>query len=365
LAYFGLTFGRLPTLPRSLLYERLGMTDTRQFEPVMHRALELALLGPAYGANPQVGAIILDKDLNVIAEGWHKGAGTPHAEVDALSKLPNGVPAGSTAVVTLEPCNHTGRTGPCSEALIAAGISRVVYASNDPGVESANGAQTLRSAGIEVIQGVLEAEADEQSVVWLTATKKQRPYITLKWAQTLDGRTAATDKTSKWISGSVSREDVHLRRSNLDAILVGTGTIKYDNPDLTARKPDGSRYEHQPLRVVVGKSELPQDLRVFNEDAPTVQLKTHDIKDVLSQLWNRGMRHVLVEGGAELASEFIKQGLFDEILIYQAPLLVGGSNVAVTDIGISTMAEGLALEFTEVKQLGADVFMRAIPKEGK
>lgn len=339
------------------------MTDTRQFEPMMHRALELALLGPAYGANPQVGAIILDKDLNVIAEGWHKGAGTPHAEVDALSKLPNGVPAGSTAVVTLEPCNHTGRTGPCAVALIEAGISRVVYASKDPGHESANGAKTLSDAGIEVIQGVLENEAAEQSVVWLTAMKKQRPYITLKWAQTLDGRTAATDKTSKWISGSVSREDVHLRRSRLDAILVGTGTVKYDNPDLTARKPDGSRYEHQPLRVVVGTSELAQDLRVFNEDAPTVQLKTHDISQVLSQLWDRGMRHVLVEGGAELASEFIKQGLFDEILIYQAPLLTGGTNVAVTDIGINTMADALTLEFVEVKQLGPDLFIRAIPKE--
>jgi diaminohydroxyphosphoribosylaminopyrimidine deaminase/5-amino-6-(5-phosphoribosylamino)uracil reductase len=340
------------------------MTESRQFEPMMHRALELALLGPAYGANPQVGAIILDKDLNVIAEGWHKGAGTPHAEVDALSKLPNGVPTGSTAVVTLEPCNHTGRTGPCAQALVAAGISRVVYASNDPGNESANGAQTLRDAGIEVIQGVLEKEADTQSVVWLTAMNKQRPYVTLKWAQTLDGRTAATDKTSKWISGSESREDVHLRRSQLDAILVGTGTVKYDNPDLTARKLDGSRYEHQPLRVVVGNSELSPDLRVFNAEAPTVQLKTHDINQVLSKLWDRGMRHVLVEGGAELASEFIKQGLFDEILIYQAPLLVGGTNVAVTDIGISTMADGLALEFVEVKQLGADVFMRAIPRRG-
>ena len=340
------------------------MTDTRQFEPMMHRALELALLGPAYGANPQVGAIILDRDLNIIAEGWHKGAGTPHAEVDALSKLPNGVPAGSTAVVTLEPCNHTGRTGPCAAALIEAGLSRVVYASKDPGNESANGAGTLRDAGIEVIQGVLEAEADEQSYVWLTATKKQRPYVTLKWAQTLDGRTAASDKTSKWISGSESREDVHLKRSQLDAILVGTGTVKYDNPDLTARKPDGSRYEHQPLRVVVGMSELSQDLRVFNEEAPTVQLKTHDINQVLSKLWDRGMRHVLVEGGAELASEFIKQGLFDEILIYQAPLLIGGTNVAVTDIGISTMAEGLALEFVEVKLLGADVFMRAVPRKG-
>ena len=341
------------------------MTDTRQFEPVMHRALELALLGPAYGANPQVGAIILDKDLNVIAEGWHRGAGTAHAEVDALSKLPDGVPAGSTAVVTLEPCNHTGRTGPCSEALIEAGISRVVYASNDPGVESSNGAQTLRDAGIEVIQGVLEQEANEQLVVWLTAMKKNRPYVTLKWAQTLDGRTAASDKTSKWISGSESREDVHVRRSQLDAIIVGTGTVKYDNPDLTARKPDGTRYEHQPLRVVVGNSELSPELRVFNQEAPTVQLKTHDIKLVLSQLWDRGMRHVLVEGGADLASEFVREGLFDEILIYQAPLLVGGSNVAVTEIGISTMADALTLEFVEVKQLGPDVFIRAIPKKGK
>jgi diaminohydroxyphosphoribosylaminopyrimidine deaminase / 5-amino-6-(5-phosphoribosylamino)uracil reductase len=364
LAYLGLTLGRLfdPT-PRYLI-ERLGMTDTRQFEPMMHRALELALLGPAYGANPQVGAIILDKDLNIIAEGWHKGAGTPHAEVDALSKLPNGVPAGSTAVVTLEPCNHTGRTGPCAVALIEAGISRVVYASKDPGDESANGAKTLTDAGVEVIQGVLEKEADEQSVIWLTAMKKQRPYITLKWAQTLDGRTAATDKTSKWISGSVSREDVHLRRSNLDAILVGTGTVKYDNPDLTARKPDGSRYEHQPLRVVVGMSELDQSLRVFNEDAPTVQLKTQDVRDVVSQLWDRGMRHILVEGGAQLASEFISLGLFDEILIYQAPLLVGGTNVAVTEIGVATMANAVELDFVEVKQLGADVFMRAIPRKG-
>jgi diaminohydroxyphosphoribosylaminopyrimidine deaminase/5-amino-6-(5-phosphoribosylamino)uracil reductase len=340
------------------------MTDTRQFEPMMRRALELALLGPAYGVNPQVGAIILDKDLNIIAEGWHKGAGTPHAEVDALSKLDT-VPDGATAVVTLEPCNHTGRTGPCSQALIAAGISRVVYAVKDPGNESAGGAQSLVAAGVEVIEGVLADVATEQSTVWLTAMKKQRPYVSLKWAQTLDGRTAATDKTSKWISGSVSREDVHLRRSQLDAILVGTGTVQYDNPDLTARKPDGSRYEHQPLRVVVGKTELSQDLRVFNDEAPTVQLKTHDIKEVLTQLWDRGIRHVLVEGGAKLASEFIAQGIFDEILIYQAPLLVGGANVAVTDIGIDTMQNALELSFTEVKRLGDDVFIRAVPKESK
>jgi diaminohydroxyphosphoribosylaminopyrimidine deaminase/5-amino-6-(5-phosphoribosylamino)uracil reductase len=187
----------------------------------------------------------------------------------------------------------------------------------------------------------------------------------LKWAQTLDGRTAASDKTSKWISGSVSREDVHLRRSQLDAILVGTGTVQYDNPDLTARKPDGSRYEHQPLRVVVGKTELSNDLRVFNEEAPTIQLKTHDINEVLSKLWDRGIRHVLVEGGAQLASEFIAKGIFDEILIYQAPLLVGGANVAVDEIGIDTMLNALELSFTEVKRLGDDVFIRAVPKESK
>jgi diaminohydroxyphosphoribosylaminopyrimidine deaminase/5-amino-6-(5-phosphoribosylamino)uracil reductase len=340
------------------------MTNLSVYEPAMRRALEIALLGPAYGVNPQVGAIILDKDLNVIAEGWHKGAGTPHAEVDALSKL-DAVPDGATAVVTLEPCNHTGRTGPCSQALTAAGISRVVYAVKDPGNESAGGAQSLVAAGVEVIEGVLANVATEQSTVWLTAMKKLRPYVSLKWAQTLDGRTAASDKTSKWISGPVSREDVHLRRSQLDAILVGTGTVQYDNPDLTARKPDGSRYEHQPLRVVVGKTELSQDLRVFNDEAPTVQLKTHDIKEVLTQLWDRGIRHVLVEGGAQLASEFIAQGIFDEILIYQAPLLVGGVNVAVTDIGIDTMQNALELSFTEVKRLGDDVFIRAVPKESK
>ena len=260
----------------------------------------------------------------------------------------------------MEPCNHTGRTGPCAQALIAAGV-----ATKDPGKDSSGGEETLASAGIAVIQGVLEDVATEQSIVWLTAIKKQRPYVTLKWAQTLDGRTAASDKTSKWISGSVSREDVHLRRSQLDAILVGTSTVQYDNPDLTARKPDGSRYEHQPLRVVVGNSELSQDLRVFNDEAPTVQLKTHDIKEVLSQLWDRGIRHVLVEGGAQLASEFIAQGIFDEILIYQAPLLVGGTNVAVTDIGIDTMQKALELSFTEVKRIGDDVFIRAVPKESK
>lgn len=339
------------------------MTDLSLFEPAMSRALELALLGPAYGVNPQVGAVILDENLNIIAEGFHRGAGTAHAEVDALSKLES-VPPGATAVVTLEPCNHTGRTGPCAQALIKAGIARVVYATKDPGQESANGAATLRAAGVEVIFGVLAEQALDQGRIWLTAMANHRPFVTIKWAQSLDGRSAASDKSSKWITGAEARADLHFRRSELDAILVGTGTVKYDDPELTARKPDGTKYEHQPLRVVVGISELSPELRVFNSDAPTVQLKTHDFSAIMAELWAKGVRHVLVEGGAKVASEFLRLRLFDEILVYQAPTLVGGSNVAVENIGIETMTDALKLEFKEVRQLGADLFLRATPIKG-
>jgi diaminohydroxyphosphoribosylaminopyrimidine deaminase/5-amino-6-(5-phosphoribosylamino)uracil reductase len=338
------------------------MTDSKQYEPAMRRAMELSLLGPTFGGNPQVGAVILDKDLNVIAEGFHKGAGTNHAEVDALSKL-SVVPEGAVAVVTLEPCNHTGKTGPCAVALIEAGIKSVVYGASDPGDASAGGAKTLTDAGVSVTSGLLADEIEEQQKVWLTAMRKQRPFITLKWAQTLDGRSAATDKTSKWISGSESRNHVHTLRSEIDAILVGTNTVIQDNPELTARKPDGSLYDHQPLRVVMGVTELASELRVFNSDAKTVQYKTHEIKEVLDSLWALDVRHLLVEGGAKVMSAFIEADLFDEILIYQAPLLVGGSNVAVEEIGISTMADAKQLDFTEVTQLDKDIFIRAIPRK--
>jgi len=340
------------------------MTNSKHYEQAMRRAMELSLLGPSFGGNPQVGAVILDKELNIITEGFHKGAGTNHAEVDALSKL-SSVPDGATAVVTLEPCNHTGRTGPCAQALINAGVKKVVYGASDPGDASSGGAKTLASAGVEVIAGLLADEIEKQQRVWLTAMRKQRPFITLKWAQTLDGRSAASDKTSKWISGPESRNHVHKLRSEIDAILVGTNTVIQDDPELTARKPDGSLYEHQPLRVILGKTELNPALRVFNENAETIQFKTHDLNEVLSSLWKADVRHLLVEGGAKVMSSFIEAELFDEILIYQAPLLVGGSNVAVEEIGISTMAEAKQLDFTEVNQLGKDILIRAIPRKGQ
>ena len=331
-----------------------------KIKSAMRRALELALLGPAHGVNPQVGAVILDKNGEIIAEGWHRGSGTPHAEVDALSKLDR-VPAGATAVVTLEPCNHTGKTGPCAQALIEAGISTVVYAVDDPGQESAGGAETLRAAFIEVIGGVLAEEAEEQGRVWLTAHRNQRPFVTVKWAASIDGRAAANDRTSKWISGAESRADAHLRRSEADAILVGTGTVLADDPELTARHPDGTLYEHQPLRVVLGESELPATARVFNADAQTIQLKTRSVFDALDSLWTEKIKHVFVEGGPRVAAEFMRLGLVDEYIIYQAPMLIGGEKVAVGDIGVESMPQAKHLRFTEVKRLGEDVFIRANP----
>lgn len=333
--------------------------SSHKYEFAMRRALELALLGPAHGVNPQVGAVILDSDQNIIAEGFHRGSGTAHAEVDALSKL-DSMPAGATAVVTLEPCNHTGKTGPCAQALIEAGVSRVVFASNDPGEASAGGAATLRAAGIEVVSGVLQAEADDQLRVWLTANRRKRPFVTLKWATSIDGRAAANDGTSKWISGAESRADSHKRRSEVDAILVGTATVIADDPELTARKPDGSLYEHQPLRVIIGERELPIDARVFNDDAQTLQLRTHSLHGILEALWQEGIKHVWVEGGPTVASQFVRLGLVDEFLIYLAPLLLGGDRTALGDIGIENITAAKQLEFVEVKHLGNDIFIRAI-----
>src|SRR5690554_5797002 len=171
----------------------------------MRHALSVAAHGPAFGVNPQVGCVILNADGRMLAEGWHRGAGTAHAEVDALSKLSPEQTRGATAVVTLEPCNHTGLTGPCSQALIDAGITQVFYGATDPGAVSGGGADRLRDAGVQVTSGVLLAEIEEFLHPWLTATRFGRPYVTLKWASSLDGRAAASDGSSQWITGTAAR----------------------------------------------------------------------------------------------------------------------------------------------------------------
>jgi diaminohydroxyphosphoribosylaminopyrimidine deaminase/5-amino-6-(5-phosphoribosylamino)uracil reductase len=331
----------------------------------MLRALELAALSPLYGENPQVGAVLINDAGEIIAEGWHKGAGTPHAEIDALKNLAaKGISgSGLTAVVTLEPCNHTGKTGPCSQALIEAGVKKVVFGTYDPGKTEGGGRFTLEEAGIEVVSDILRDECVQLIAPWFTNKFEQRPYVVIKWAASVDGRTAAADGTSKWITGAEAREDVHARRAASQAIIVGTNTVELDDPELTARKVDGSLYETQPLRVVVGERDLNSTARVFNSDSETIRFETHDLGSVMQQLFDRGIRQVFVEGGAQLESALISAGLADEFLIYVAPKLIGGPATAIRDIEVSSMDQAVDLEFIETKKLGADILIRAINKE--
>jgi diaminohydroxyphosphoribosylaminopyrimidine deaminase/5-amino-6-(5-phosphoribosylamino)uracil reductase len=344
--------------------DRMPQTDT--YESAMRRALELAARGPVTGGNPQVGCVLLDAAGSIVAEGWHRGAGTAHAEVDALSKLPtasDGRPdaQGLTAVVTLEPCNHTGRTGPCSVALLDAGVSRVVYALGDPGAESGGGAAQLRDHGVEVISGVLEAESEHLLHPWLAAITRGRPWVTVKWASTLDGRAAASDGSSQWITGTAARQRVHEERAASDAILVGTGTVLADNPSLTARGDAGELAPHQPVPVVVGEREVPTDAVLRQHPAGLVETKSRDLARILEDLNTRSLRRVYVEGGPTLASAVIAAGFADEFSIYLAPVLLGGDKLSIGELGIPSIDRALRLRITAIEQLGDDLHVLAVP----
>ena len=325
----------------------------------MRRALALAANGPR-GLNPQVGAVILSPTGDVLAEGWHRGAGTAHAEVDALSALAPGGASGATAVVTLEPCNHTGRTGPCAQALIDAGVARVVYATGDPGDASSGGADRLRAAGVEVAAGE-QADASRTLIGdWLTVQRLGRPHVTVKWAQSLDGRAAASDGTSQWITGPDARADVHRRRAEADAIVVGTGTLLADDPALTARDGD-ALLPHQPIPVVIGSRPTPADAAVHRHPQAPLFYDTRDLPAVLEDLRMRGVQRVFVEGGPTLASAFIAAGLADTVLAYIAPVLLGGDRLALTDIGVGSIGDALRLRIDEWVPLGEDLLAIARP----
>src|SRR5690606_18216154 len=263
------------------------------------------------------------------------------------------------------PCNHTGRTGPCSEALVAAGIARVVYAVSDPGRVSAGGAARLRAGGVEVIPGVLAAEAAELLHVWLTAAARGRPWVTVKWASTLDGRAAAADGTSQWITGTAARQRVHEQRAASDVILVGTGTVFADDPALTARGDAGELLAHQPLPVVVGERPIPADAALRRHPAGVLETGTRDLERVLAELDARGVRRVYVEGGPTLASAVIAAGLADEDAVYLAPALLGGDRLAVGELGITTIADARRLRIVSVEQLGEDLLVMARPTGGE
>jgi diaminohydroxyphosphoribosylaminopyrimidine deaminase/5-amino-6-(5-phosphoribosylamino)uracil reductase len=328
----------------------------------MRRALELAERGPARGVNPRVGCVILAPDGRILAEGWHRGAGTPHAEVDALERLAPDAARGATAIVTLEPCNHTGRTGPCSEALIAAGIARVIYSVDDPGDHSSGGARTLRAAGVAVEGGLLADEVEAFLGDWLFAARHRRPRITVKWASSLDGRVAAADGSSRWITGPEARADVHRRRAAADAIAVGTGTVLADDPSLTARDADGTLLDSQPIPVVFGRRSVPTGAALIEHPHDLLQFAGADLGADLAELQRRGIRSLFVEGGPTLASAFLAAGLADELLVYLAPAVIGGPRSAVSDVGVATIADALRYDFADLVRLGDDLLVVARPR---
>ncbi|EFG74348.1 riboflavin biosynthesis protein RibD [Mycobacterium parascrofulaceum ATCC BAA-614] len=310
--------------------------------------------------NPPVGAVVLDAGGVVVGVGGTEPAGGDHAEVLALRRAGD-LAAGGTAVVTLEPCNHHGRTPPCVNALLEAKVATVVYAVADPNPAAAGGAARLAEAGVQVTGGVLADEvAGGPLREWLHKQRTGSPHVTWKYASSVDGRSAAADGTSQWISSEASRLDLHRRRATADAIVVGTGTVLADDPTLTARLPDGSLAARQPLRVVVGMREIPSEAKVLNDDSRTMVIRTHDPMEVIKALSDR--TDVLLEGGPTLAGAFLRAGVVNRILVYVAPMLLGGPVSAVDDVGVPTIARALRWQFDGVDRVGPDLLLSLVPR---
>src|SRR5262245_34636271 len=339
------------------------MTFSEIERDAMRRALTLAASeGVPLGPNPRVGCVLLDAEGRTVGEGYHRGAGTPHAEVDALTSAGHAA-RGATAVVTLEPCNHTGRTGPCAQALVDAWVRRVVVAQRDTNPVAAGGVDAMRAAGVEVETGLLEDEARELNRVWTFAVEHARPFVTWKFATTLDGRSAAADGTSRWVSSPAARLDTHRLRALCDTMLVGSHTVEVDDPHLTVRDAAGRPLPRQPLRVVMGERDLDPSRRIFDDAAETLHLRTRDPEAALKDLFARDRQHVFLEGGPTLAAAFLTAGLVDEVVTYVAPMLLGSGRSAVGDLGITTVSEALHLPVTDVTVLdplndGDDVDVR-------
>lgn len=342
-------------------------------ERAMRRALELAAHGPADNENPQVGCVIVAPDGTFVAEGWHRGAGTAHAEVDALANLPEvwrDRASELTAVVTLEPCNHQGRTGPCAAALIDAGIGSVTYSLSDPGISSGGGAVRLHNAGVTLRSGVLAADSKAMLSGWLrrhaAAHPLARPRITVKWAQSLDGRIAAADGSSQWLTGEAARRDVHQRRAAADGILVGTGTLLADDPTLTARAQDGSLLEAQPKPIVMGNRAIPAGAKVRAHPAlaageEPLTISGRNLAAELHGLVEAGIHSIFVEGGSTAISALLAANMVDELLIYVAPVLLGGPKLAIDDLGIEKLTDAMHLNITEISHFEADTLFVARP----
>ena len=321
----------------------------------MQRAIALSENGLGRTApNPIVGALVIDESGNVVGEGFHnRAASSDHAEVVALTKAGN-YAKGATLVVTLEPCNHTGKTGACTDAIISAGITKVIYAVKDPNPVATGGHKRLVDAGIEVLAGICEKEAALSNRAWISKIKSGRPYFVWKIASSLDGKVAASDGTSQWITNLASREDVQLLRRQSDAILVGTNTVKVDNPHLIPRGQfDG--YGANPLRVVCGVAELDANSKIFDSAAQTLHVKSKNLDDLVAELSSRNLNQVLVEAGPTLGSAMISAKLIDEIVIYLAPSLLGTGKNFMGDLGISTISDMKQLELISSHTFDGDI----------
>jgi len=359
------------------------MDDVR----AMRRALELAERGRStVSPNPLVGCVIVAGG-EVVGEGWHHVAGGPHAEVVALQAAGDRA-RGATAYVTLEPCTHTGHTPPCVDALIRAAVGRVVIACTDPNPMAAGGADALRGAGVAVDVGLLRDEAAGQNEIFLHGVRLRRPFVHLKGAVSLDGRVTAADGTSKWLTGTSALRHAHELRAQVDAIVVGSGTVLADDPELTVRLEGWTA--PQPLRVVLdGRARTPVHSRVYDRAARTLALVMPGARDqvlrdagvavaevktgadgrldphaVLDVLWERGARSVLVEGGPTVFTSFVAAGCFDRIALYVAPLLLGDRGLALLADGPSTLNEAERFVLHRVEHVGDDAVLHLGRREG-
>lgn len=294
--------------------------------------------------NPKVACVIVNTSGKIVAEGVHGESGIDHAEVIALARA--GTDAmGSTAYVTLEPCAHTGRTGPCVDALLSAGIKRVVFAAKDP----LNGGEALlRQKGIEVVGGMLEKEATETFAPWLHTVECQTPYVTLKIASTLDGYIAASDGTSQWITSEESRHYVQKIRLEVDGIVTSTNTVKHDNPHYTVRD---YAVDVQPHVYVLGKSALEN---FSNIDGRFTSVHSHNPKDLLDTASTDGKKHLLIEAGGLVAGAFLKANLVNRLIWISAPMMLGDGVSAVKGLGISSLKDALKGQIIEQFAVGED-----------
>jgi diaminohydroxyphosphoribosylaminopyrimidine deaminase/5-amino-6-(5-phosphoribosylamino)uracil reductase len=324
-------------------------------ETAMRRANELSLngLGLTF-PNPIVGAVVIDDSGNLIGEGFHsKSNQGAHAETNALVAAGNKA-VGATLVVTLEPCNHHGKTPPCTEKIIESGIKKVVFGVSDPNKLASGGTAALRNAGIEVIGAFQSDEIEFNNRAWLKKIRTGKVYITLKLALTVDGKIAAADGSSKWITSESSRADVAVLRSECDAIVTGTGTVIADNPALTVRNVNrNGNTEFHPARIVMGERPISESAEIRKGGAKTYFLSSRDLTELAKFATENNWNRILVEAGPTLSTAFLRSGLVDEVFIYQAPSFLGGDKSAVTDLGITNIKERIDFDLHEVKVLGS------------